>query len=49
VLDTLRPVQVVIAVIAAVLLFKAKWSVMRTLGASAVLGLVAGLVGLATT
>jgi chromate transporter len=32
-----------------VLLFKAKWSVMRTLGACAVLGLVAGLVGLATT
>jgi chromate transporter len=49
VLDTLRPVQVVIAVIAAVLLFKAKWSVMRTLGACAALGLVAGLVGLATT
>ena len=32
-----------------VLLFKVKWSVMRTLGACAALGLVAGLVGLATT
>ncbi|MDP9428385.1 MAG: chromate efflux transporter [Actinomycetota bacterium] len=45
-LGTLRPVAVVIAVVAAVLLFKVKWSVLRTLGVCAVLGLVAGLAGL---
>jgi chromate transporter len=33
-------------VIAAVLLFRIKWSVLRTLGVCAVLGLVAGLSGL---
>ncbi len=43
---TLRPVPLVIAVIAAVLLFRVKWSVLRTLGVCAVLGLVAGLAGL---
>ena len=43
---TLRPVAVAIAVVAAVLLFKVKWSVLRTLGVCAVLGLVAGLAGL---
>ena len=46
VLDTLRPVAVVIAVVAAVLLFRLKWSVLRTLGVCATLGLAAGLVGL---
>jgi len=45
-LDTVRPVPVVIAVIAAVLIFKAKWSVLRVLGVCAVLGLIAGLLGL---
>ena len=43
---TLRLVPLVIAVIAAVLLFRVKWSVLRTLGVCAVLGLVAGLSGL---
>ena len=43
---TLRPLAVAIAVVAAVLLFRLKWSVLRTLGACAVLGLVAGLAGL---
>ncbi|WP_254790573.1 chromate efflux transporter [Blastococcus tunisiensis] len=43
---TLRPVAVVIAVVAAILLFRVKWSVLRTLGVCAVLGLVAALVGL---
>jgi chromate transporter len=33
-------------VIAAVLLFRLKWSVLRTLGACAALGLLAALVGL---
>jgi chromate transporter len=46
VLTTLRPVPLVIALVAAVLLFRVKWSVLRTLGVCAVLGLVAGLAGL---
>jgi chromate transporter len=46
VLTTLRPVPLVIALVAAVLLFRLKWSVLRTLGVCAVLGLVAGLAGL---
>jgi chromate transporter len=45
VLASVRWVAVVIGLIAAVLLFKAKWSVLRTLGVCAALGLVAGLVG----
>jgi len=45
-LTTLRPVPLVIAVLAAVLLFRVKWSVLRTLGVCAVLGLLAGLAGL---
>jgi chromate transporter len=45
-LTTLRPVPVVIAVLASVLLFRARWSVLRTLGVCAVLGLIAGLAGL---
>ena len=35
-----------IAVVAAVLLFRMKWSVLRTLGVCALLGLAAGLAGL---
>jgi chromate transporter len=46
---TLRPVPLVIALVAAVLLFRVKWSVLRTLGVCAVLGLVAGLAGLPIT
>lgn len=45
-LTTLRLVPLVIALVAAVLLFRVKWSVLRTLGVCAVLGLVAGLAGL---
>jgi chromate transporter len=45
-LTTLRLVPLGIAVVAAVLLFRVKWSVLRTLGVCAVLGLVAGLAGL---
>jgi chromate transporter len=48
-LATLRPVASAIAVVAAVLLFRARWSVLRTLGVCAVLGLVAGLAGLPVT
>jgi chromate transporter len=43
---TLRPVALGIALIAAVLIFRLKWSVLRTLGLCAVLGLAAGLAGL---
>jgi chromate transporter len=43
---SLRPVHLAIAVIAALLIFAAKWSVLRTLGVCAVLGLAAGLLGL---
>ncbi len=40
---TVRPVAVGIAVAAAVMLLRLKWSVLRTLGACAVLGLVAAV------
>ena len=43
---TLRPVALGIAVVAAVLIFRLRWSVLRTLGVCAVLGLAAGLAGL---
>jgi chromate transporter len=39
-------VPLVIAIVAAILLFRVKWSVLRTLGVCAVLGLLAGLAGL---
>jgi chromate transporter len=42
-LTTVRPVPLAIAAIAAVLIFKFKWSVLRVLGVSAILGLAAGL------
>jgi chromate transporter len=45
-LTTFRPVALAIALIAAVLIFRLKWSVLRTLGVCAALGLAAGLVGL---
>src|SRR4051812_36642388 len=46
-LSTVRPVALAIAVVAAVLIFRLRWSVLRTLGVCAALGLVAGLAGLA--
>jgi chromate transporter len=46
---TVRPVSVAIAVVAAVLLFRLRWSVLRTLGVCALLGLTAGLAGLPLT
>jgi chromate transporter len=45
-LSTLRPVGLAIAVVAAVLIFGLRWSVLRTLGVCALLGLAAGLIGL---
>ncbi|AGZ41208.1 chromate efflux transporter [Actinoplanes friuliensis] len=43
---SVRPIPVVIAVIAAALIFRWKWPVLRVLGVSALLGLIAGLTGL---
>lgn len=43
-LSSIDPASSLIAVVAAILLFRSKWSVPRTLGACAVLGLIAGLV-----
>jgi chromate transporter len=48
-LTTLRPVPLAIALVAAALIFRLKWSVLRTLGVCAVLGLAAGLAGLPLT
>jgi len=45
-LDTLRPVAVAIAVLAGVMIFWLRWSVLRTLGVCAALGLIAGFVRL---
>ena len=45
-LTSIRPVPMVIAVLAAVLIFRRKWSVLRVLGVSAALGLIAGLTDL---
>jgi chromate transporter len=46
---SVRPVAVAIAAAAAVMIFARGWSVLRTLGACAVLGLAAGLAGLPLT
>ena len=43
---SLRPVAVVVALVAAVLIFRLKWSVLRVLGVCALLGLAAGASGL---
>jgi chromate transporter len=43
---TVRPGAVGITVIATLLLFRQRWSVLRTLGVCAVLGIVAALAGL---
>jgi chromate transporter len=47
--STARPVPLVIAGIAAILIFRFKWSVLRVLGISAALGVTASLAGLPTT
>jgi chromate transporter len=46
---TLRAVPLVIAVVAGVLVFRRRWSVLQTLGVCALLGLTAGLAGLPVT
>ncbi|TWF74857.1 chromate transporter [Pseudonocardia hierapolitana] len=47
-LATLRPAPLVIAAVAAVLVFAARWSVLRVLGVSALMGLAWAAVGLVT-
>jgi chromate transporter len=46
---SIRPLAVVIALIAALLLFRLRWSVLQTLAACGTLGLLAGLVGVPLT
>jgi chromate transporter len=48
-LATVRPVSAAIAVAALVMVLRLRWSVLRTLGACAALGLAAGLTGLVVT
>jgi chromate transporter len=43
-LRSLKPLSLAVAAFATLLLFRAKWSVLRTLGVCAVIGLAAGLV-----
>ncbi|MHA6628726.1 chromate efflux transporter [Pseudonocardia sichuanensis] len=45
-LTSLRPVPLLIAAVAALLVFATRWSVLRVLGVCATLGLAAGLLGL---
>jgi chromate transporter len=44
--DSLRPLSLAAAALAALLLFRARWSVLRTLGACALVGVAAGIVEL---
>jgi chromate transporter len=46
VLDSVRPVSVLIALVCGVLLLRVRWSVLRTLGVGAALGVLAGVLGL---
>ena len=48
-LDSLKPLSLAVAAFAALLLFRAKWSVLRTLGACAFVGLGAGIIDLLAT
>jgi chromate transporter len=48
-LTTLRPVPLAITAVAAILIFATRWSMPRTLGVCALLGLAAGLAGLPIT
>jgi chromate transporter len=43
---TVKPLSLAVTAFAALLLFRAKWSVLRTLGACSLVGLAAGLVAL---
>jgi len=47
--DSLKPLAVAVAAFAAFLVFRARWSVLRTLGACALVGLGAGVIDLLVT
>jgi chromate transporter len=46
---SLKPLSLAVAALAALLVFRAKWSVLRTLGACAAVGLGAGVIDLLAT
>jgi chromate transporter len=46
---SLKPLSLAVAAFATLLLFRVKWSVLRTLGACALIGLAAGLIELLAT
>ncbi len=48
-MDSLKPLSLAVALFAALLLFRARWSVLRTLGACALVGLASGTVELLAT
>ncbi|MFF2111635.1 chromate efflux transporter [Rhodococcus koreensis] len=48
-LGSFRPLALVIGILAGVMIYRLHWSVLRTLGVCALLGLTAGLVGLPVT
>jgi chromate transporter len=48
-LGSLQSLSLAVAAFAAILVFRARWSVLRTLGACALVGLVAGLVEVLAT
>jgi chromate transporter len=48
-LDTVKPLSLAVSGFAALLVFRARWSVLRTLGACALVGLVAGIIDLLAT
>ena len=48
-LGSLQPLSLAVATFAAILLLRARWSMLRTLGAFALVGLVAGLVEVLAT
>jgi len=48
-LGSLKPVSLAVAAFAGLLLFRAKWSVLRTLGACGLVGLGAGFIDLLAT
>ena len=48
-LDSIKPLSLAVAAFAALLIFRAKWSVLRTLGACALVGLGAGVIDLLAT
>ena len=48
-LGSVKPLSLAVAAFAAILVFRARWSVLRTLGACALVGLGAGIIDLLAT